>query len=312
MPCKQQSDILTVYQTQFFAKFTQANQKLTAFQNNYWTSIEPKGLNAMPALSIFLVLLALFLLASHVHAFTSLSSVAGDQVQVNHLIRLQQLMSKPMNETKAESESQELETEPKAKSKSREPETDPKAESESREPENDPKAESKSREPENEPKAESKSREPGNEPKAESKRREPETSKSQEPEINRKPRAKRQEPRGNAFRPKLIVEYSYIASSFQYFSSYNFRLVVEFILIPHSEGEFYSSKSEGAIASIRQLIVTLTFERSIEAFPIFQLIEVSVPDENNLCSVFQMVANGHNTFVESNFFNDDSFQLVVE
>jgi hypothetical protein len=31
MPCKQQSDILTVYQTQFFAKFTQANQKLTAF-----------------------------------------------------------------------------------------------------------------------------------------------------------------------------------------------------------------------------------------------------------------------------------------
>jgi len=81
----------------------------------------------MPALSKFVVLLALFLLASHVHAFTSLSSVTGDQVRVNHLIRLQQLMSKPTNEMKAES-------------KSREPETDPKAESESQEPENDPKA----------------------------------------------------------------------------------------------------------------------------------------------------------------------------
>jgi len=160
----------------------------------------------MPALSKFLVLLALFLLASHVHAFTSLSLVAGDQVRVNHLIRLQQLMSKPTDEMKAKSKSREPETEPKAESKSREPETDPKAESESREPENDPKAESKSREPENELKAESKSQEPGNETKVE----------------------------------------SYIALSFHYFSSYNFRLVVELILIPHSEGEFYSSKSEGA------------------------------------------------------------------
>jgi hypothetical protein len=137
-------------------------------------------------------------------------------------------------------------------------------------------------------------------------------AKAESRKMNRKPRAKRREPRGNVFRPKLIVEYSYIASSFQYFSSYNFRLVDEFILIPHSEGEFYSSKSEGAKASTRQLIVTLTFERTIEAFPIFQLIDVSVPDENNPCSVFQMVANGHNTFVESKFFNDDSFQLVVE
>jgi hypothetical protein len=59
-------------------------------------------LNATPALSKFLVLLALFLLASHVHAFTSLSLVAGDQVGVNHLIRLQQLMSKPTNEPSRE------------------------------------------------------------------------------------------------------------------------------------------------------------------------------------------------------------------
>jgi hypothetical protein len=122
-----------------------------------------------------------------------------------------------------------------------------KAKSKSREPETETKAESKSREPENEPKAKSKSREPGNETKAE----------------------------------------SYIASSFQYFSSYNFRLVVKFILIPHSEGEFYSSKSEGAKASIRQLIVTLIFEQSIEAFPIFQLIDVSVPD--NTFADFQLV-----------------------
>ncbi len=56
----------------------------------------------MPALSKFLVLLALFLLASHVHAFTSLSSVAGDQVQVNHMIRLQQPLSKPTNKPSRE------------------------------------------------------------------------------------------------------------------------------------------------------------------------------------------------------------------
>jgi len=42
-----------------------------------------KGLNAMPALSKFLVLLALVLLASHANAFTSLSWVAGNQVRIN-------------------------------------------------------------------------------------------------------------------------------------------------------------------------------------------------------------------------------------
>ena len=57
-----------------------------------------KGMNAMPALSKFLVLLALFLSASHSNAFTSLSSVAGNQVRVNHLTRLQQPMSNPTNE----------------------------------------------------------------------------------------------------------------------------------------------------------------------------------------------------------------------
>ena len=56
------------------------------------------GLNAMPALSKFLVLLALILSASHANAFTSLSWVAGNQVQINHLTRLQQPMSDPTNE----------------------------------------------------------------------------------------------------------------------------------------------------------------------------------------------------------------------
>jgi hypothetical protein len=57
-----------------------------------------KGLNAMPALLKFLVRLAIFLSASHTNAFTSLSSVAGNQAQVNHLIRLQQPMRDPTNE----------------------------------------------------------------------------------------------------------------------------------------------------------------------------------------------------------------------
>ncbi len=56
----------------------------------------------MPALSKFLVLLALVLLTSHSNAFTSLSSVAGNQVRVNHLTRLQQLMSDPTNEPSRE------------------------------------------------------------------------------------------------------------------------------------------------------------------------------------------------------------------
>ncbi len=41
-------------------------------------------MNAMPALLKILVLLAIFLLASNANAFTSLSPVAGSQVQENH------------------------------------------------------------------------------------------------------------------------------------------------------------------------------------------------------------------------------------
>ncbi len=56
----------------------------------------------MPALLMFLVLLALVLLISHSNAFTSLSSVAGNQVRVNHLTQLQQLISDPTNEPSRE------------------------------------------------------------------------------------------------------------------------------------------------------------------------------------------------------------------
>jgi len=60
--------------------YTQANQKLTAFLNIIWKAMNSKRLNAMPALSKFLVLLALVLSASHANAFTNLSWVAGNQV----------------------------------------------------------------------------------------------------------------------------------------------------------------------------------------------------------------------------------------
>ena len=56
-----------------------------------------KKLNAMPALSKFLILFTIFLSASYAHAFTSLSSV-GNQVRVNHLIQFQQPMRDPTNE----------------------------------------------------------------------------------------------------------------------------------------------------------------------------------------------------------------------
>jgi hypothetical protein len=44
----------------------------------------------MTALSKFLVLLAIFLLADYLNAFLSLSEVAGNQVQVNYLIQFEE------------------------------------------------------------------------------------------------------------------------------------------------------------------------------------------------------------------------------
>jgi hypothetical protein len=51
----------------------------------------------MMALSKFLVLVAIFLSASYANAFASLSSVAENQVQVNHLIQFDESMINPMN-----------------------------------------------------------------------------------------------------------------------------------------------------------------------------------------------------------------------
>ena len=67
-----------------------------------WKAIISKGLHEIPALLKFLVLLTLFLLESHANAFTSLSSVAGNQVWINHLTRLQQSISDSTNEPSRE------------------------------------------------------------------------------------------------------------------------------------------------------------------------------------------------------------------
>ena len=112
------------------------------------------------------------------------------------------------------------------------------------------------------------------------------------------------------------------ALSFNDKSSATFKLVVVSVTNKFSKGPTNDSPAkqrpvsndDPAIESSLQLYVpmTLTFEQSIEAFPIFQLIDVSVPDENGSYSVFQMVAHRHNTIIESTSFNDGSFQLVVE
>jgi hypothetical protein len=54
-----------------------------------------KGMNAMTALSKFLVLLALIVSASHANESTILSSVAGDQVQVNQSHKKQLMFRLP-------------------------------------------------------------------------------------------------------------------------------------------------------------------------------------------------------------------------
>jgi hypothetical protein len=59
-------------------------------------------MNAMPALLKFLVLIAIFLSASHANAFISLSPVAGNQVQVKQYFQFVEPMSKPTNEPTGE------------------------------------------------------------------------------------------------------------------------------------------------------------------------------------------------------------------
>ncbi len=58
---------------------------MTVF-NNFIEALKRKGLNGMMAISKFLVILGIFLLASYASVFLSTNLVAGDQVQVNHFI----------------------------------------------------------------------------------------------------------------------------------------------------------------------------------------------------------------------------------
>ena len=62
----------------------------------------------MTALSKFLVLLAIFLLARHANAFTCLSPIARNQVQGNHFIQFEEPMSNPTNEPSHEPTSEPI------------------------------------------------------------------------------------------------------------------------------------------------------------------------------------------------------------
>ena len=85
MPSKQQSDILTVYQTQFFAKLHKQNwlyfKIFVGDQLKQW-----KGKKWMQQKKL-LAPLTIFLSASYVKAFLSLNQVAGNNIQINHLIQ---------------------------------------------------------------------------------------------------------------------------------------------------------------------------------------------------------------------------------
>ncbi len=75
--------------------------KLTAFKKNYW-SFEKDRNECNAGFLKFVVLLAIFLLASNATAFINLSPVAGSQVQENYLIWFEESMSKPTNEPSSE------------------------------------------------------------------------------------------------------------------------------------------------------------------------------------------------------------------
>jgi hypothetical protein len=61
-----------------------------------------KELDAMVVFAKLLVLIAIFLLASNANAFTSLSPVAGNQVQENHWFQFVEPMRKPKKEPTGE------------------------------------------------------------------------------------------------------------------------------------------------------------------------------------------------------------------
>ena len=62
-------------------------------------ALKSKIMNAIPAFLKFLVLIAIFLLASNANSFTSLSPVAGNQVQEKHWFQFEEPMNDPTNET---------------------------------------------------------------------------------------------------------------------------------------------------------------------------------------------------------------------
>ena len=107
------------------------------------------------------------------------------------------------------------------------------------------------------------------------------------------------------------------ALSFNDKSSSTFKLVVASVTNEFSKGPTHASPAKQrpvsnddlafarslqlhvpmTRASIWHLIFALTFKQSIKMQPIFQLIDVFVPNKNDSCSVFQMVAHRYNTFI---------------
>jgi hypothetical protein len=67
-----------------------------------------KRIEAMPVLSKFLVLLAIFLLARHANAFTFLSPIARNQVRGNHFIQFEESISQQKNEPSHEPTSEPI------------------------------------------------------------------------------------------------------------------------------------------------------------------------------------------------------------
>jgi hypothetical protein len=61
-------------------------------------ALKSKIMNAILAFLKFLVLIAIFLLASNANAFTSLSPVARNQVQEKHWFQFEEPMNDPTNE----------------------------------------------------------------------------------------------------------------------------------------------------------------------------------------------------------------------
>ena len=86
--------------SQTFSQFIRPSSLLSyTSKSNSWKAMIGKGLNAMPALLKFLVLLALFLSVHHANAFISLTSVA--QIKCRSIIWLvysNQLVIQGMNQ----------------------------------------------------------------------------------------------------------------------------------------------------------------------------------------------------------------------